>query len=1059
MQVYLNNTLYSKENTFVYEVAEPILIGVKDSSSDNYYINGLPGQSRYIQFSQKGNHKIIIHSKNDETILDIKIVSKKKSKVRDWNNNHMQPNLSNGDFPFIYARHDIAKPESITFKIANQRISRMEKVSWNIGSQVFLGGPSITIDIKDFNEYGKSYSNIEVTAQIISTVTNKAISKKGRNTFVIYNEYEIDKQKGIVRPPVFYNEFVKPISKSINSNSHAYEVSMAIQNIEPENPIFITSKVIEYLNMDSVGRYSEIETCDIEIHPHELKRLNYTIPVSEIKEEDFGFVVHLKGIMGSSRRNSKKVFVSAYFEIIDKIISIAPNTNQPGTVSPMILNHILPLLHGVKSDEPVSIREISEKIKEDIIANPNVLDLQHTKDILNFVNNPNLYIKKSASSNSSFANNQIPCTEDQQGLTDTIGLEEYVCQLVPDGYDWVTVPARIVNAKKGDVILTPSGDTFVGKMMFSVYPPQYYSHCGIMTENYREVRHSTASEDWYVDNLTQDDDGVDANVDGIYADAIRYGWPGTVTQTVSDTYHGEIMTGKQLRHQGVFDYFSDKEYLIKGFSQYNSDYAKEPKVVKPDPFVEAADFITNRDKNVRTILRKIAESAKLIDGHYRFYCYTKADIFFDPQYEITSKAKDTFWVNQNGRNPTKPTVCSSMIWAAIKSISDEDLQIEGNLEPSETNSNSSVFVEIDSLTKDGLYLYSEAERARAAHSLYNQVTSMASQYIKDFGFFGDVANYFENIVLELGNQFCNTFTSDSCGPDSLYSTNWWNPKEGRAVSPDDILNNWDGVRQSGIKYGLYGFNERLLFREECLIRIPKYRWVKVGEKGIVRGIVLDDVGNPVPFVQVNYTNNTHVMTNDKGEFEIRDYACTYELVVYKEIGGIVLTSKEISVEVIGNEIIEGVIVSLHNPNKHRRDVRFEISAKIHDREVVGSHTGVHSIAFKNLYLDLQTPQKQIVKFQAELVEDNEVKGKYEISLTILSDSSVRVDYRVELWEKDCIDLGIWKSCSWDFKKMITGDFIVPKDATDYPYTHSRLSDDGDWIESTFIVHNLQYNGV
>ena len=73
-----------------------------------------------------------------------------------------------------------------------------------------------------------------------------------------------------------------------------------------------------------------------------------------------------------------------------------------------------------------------------------------------------------------------------------------VCQATPETREVVT-PARFLNALKGDVILSPGGNGSIGGLLLQVTPPQHYSHSGIMTRNYDQVTHSTASEDRLMD--------------------------------------------------------------------------------------------------------------------------------------------------------------------------------------------------------------------------------------------------------------------------------------------------------------------------------------------------------------------------------------------------------------------------------------------------------------------------------------------------------------------------------------------------------------------------------
>jgi hypothetical protein len=104
-------------------------------------------------------------------------------------------------------------------------------------------------------------------------------------------------------------------------------------------------------------------------------------------------------------------------------------------------------------------------------------------------------------------------------------------QLVSDGTKvraWK--PAWIANAKRGHLIMVPSnGQGQIGALLESLQPPQHYSHMGIMTRNGTKIRHCTASADW----LKQHANGIlGYPTDGFYERAMRFGWPGTISQTI-----------------------------------------------------------------------------------------------------------------------------------------------------------------------------------------------------------------------------------------------------------------------------------------------------------------------------------------------------------------------------------------------------------------------------------------------------------------------------------------------------------------------------------------------
>lgn len=78
--------------------------------------------------------------------------------------------------------------------------------------------------------------------------------------------------------------------------------------------------------------------------------------------------------------------------------------------------------------------------------------------------------------------------------------------------------------------MVPSdGNGQIGALLESLQPPQHYSHMGIMTRDGTEVRQCTESADWLRKHAVGT---LGYPTDGFYEKAMRFGWPGTITQTV-----------------------------------------------------------------------------------------------------------------------------------------------------------------------------------------------------------------------------------------------------------------------------------------------------------------------------------------------------------------------------------------------------------------------------------------------------------------------------------------------------------------------------------------------
>lgn len=432
--------------------------------------------------------------------------------------------------------------------------------------------------------------------------------------------------------------------------------------------------------------------------------------------------------------------------------------------------------------------------------------------------------------------------------------KQLVCQLT-GATEEVMMPGRFMNARKGDVILSPGGTGLIGMLLRSVDPPQQYSHSGMMTRNYDEVTHSTASEDLILDYIDEN-----APWNGLPENMIKYMWPGVVTQPVEAAVKGEEYTHPE----------TGKKYSISSFSAHavgvtNNDQFMmvPPLVVKPDPLLETAD--------IRAKLHGIADAARAKGyrpggtprSHYRLYCYT------DPTIGQTTKAP----ASAGWAAGTFPSVCSSMVWMACKEKhirleSDQAVVMPSDLEPSNVVAGAAV----SPGTPDGLYAYTATERLAAAQWLYDTIYYMGYD---EAGWFGEAVT---DAADDLASQLCNTFARDDAkGQDSEA---WRQQRDANAVSPDNILW-WDGPEKGGV----YGYSEPLIYREPRKEPYPISQWRKVITRGEIVGTVKFK-GAPVAGANVRIFEGRTDITNSGGAFSLKDVPLgDYSLVAWKVIDG------------------------------------------------------------------------------------------------------------------------------------------------------------------------------
>lgn len=359
------------------------------------------------------------------------------------------------------------------------------------------------------------------------------------------------------------------------------------------------------------------------------------------------------------------------------------------------------------------------------------------------------------------------------------------------------------NAKKGDIILSANCG-MVGDLLRHVSPPQRYSHSGIMVDNWTRLRHSTSSEERYA---------RDANGDGLVPENLKYGWPGVITESIDEAYEGH--------------YLIDPEGEAFLFRSFNPDTiacpvdvaAIYPSIVKPLEEQEQT-LVPRSSQTVRQTLESIAEAAKAINGHYRFFAYTDADLLGRVQGPGSQADSDApAWAKTNGPDAT---VCSQLIWNAAHAVGVqvEDSFVEAGDKPHASGA-----------AKNGLYLYSEGERRTAGDWLYNEVYNKF--YENDaVGWWGRL---FTDAPDDAANQMTNCFAFDWCGsepgmefegePDSKDSERWKNPGQGTAVSPDN-LTQWDAPPG-----GVYGLTENMAYNPGEYFRV--HRWAASAGTGPV----------------------------------------------------------------------------------------------------------------------------------------------------------------------------------------------------------------------------------
>ena len=242
--------------------------------------------------------------------------------------------------------------------------------------------------------------------------------------------------------------------------------------------------------------------------------------------------------------------------------------------------------------------------------------------------------------------------------------EEWACQFT-GAWEERWLSGRMMNARKGDLILAPGGDGMIGGLLAQVDPAQRYAHSLICTRNRTEVSHATASPAWLKASHTGSlwsppFDTEPAPSDGFTPAALKYLWPGGITQTAEEAFAGSEFTapdGARYHIPGLAG---------PGFAKFSGSFEViPPLVVKPHSLQETPRIRADLHRVADIVRSKCVTGGDTAAGrqsqiHYRFLCYTDDGIAtrVDP---ATGAPVGGAPVDASWAAGTDPSVCSSIL--------------------------------------------------------------------------------------------------------------------------------------------------------------------------------------------------------------------------------------------------------------------------------------------------------------------------------------------------------------------------------------------------------------
>lgn len=989
----IKRILVSRTKVYLGESFRVCVKTKKEISGNTIYvmINGAIGHDQYLQYADYcGIRKITINAWNEESVPERHIIEIEVL--------HPPSSLS---FPIIEIKKDLSKHYHIACKIKNAESLKLDGAfyEWQIDMDKHVSKTSdIRLSLEDRLDPGLLYQIFNVKLTVRFPDETKLVAMR---SFTLWNDYTYSKlQRKIILPLTQYDFIAK-------RDKHYLIATVKVKNLE-NVPLFLTGRQIEFLYNDpekiSVPNKEEAIK-PITIKPCSTSEIDCSLLFETYPKDAWGYAVHYHG----ETETGLKVFVSAYFEFLTnhQLIKRVVHPELSKELNKLRINSFKHTPNTFTMEEVGSKISIREGMQTNVIDTLQQGFMYETK------------------------NEGDECLPDQEAP-----LEDMVCQLT-DEWAWVFVPARIMNARKGDTILSPSGTSGpISLVLHNVDPPQNFAHSGIMVQNFYAIRHSTASDDWLQDEDFFAGTAItgDKGTEGLDPERLKYIWPGPITQTVDESFNGRWYDDPEghTRKDGTL-----KAWRIAAFDFYAKDNGNnlivEPMVVKPDALIEAAI------PAVRNLLHLVAEEAKKINGHYRFYCYTDASISLGDQYNAPDR--NGWWASGS-----KPTMCSNFIWLAAKSVIDPLIHLEGPKEITQsadlesTDTAPDVAAKVDDQTIDGLYFYDSTERKKAGEALYKMYYDIAME--KTFWRFGNDAPD------DIASQICNTFASDWSGENAegdhaKDSDNWQETVNGRTVSPADLLL-WDAPKQEGKTImGLYGHAEKLVYRPGRLEWRQVSRWKKVNLNGQLTGqVIRKGIPQAGAFVTAG---GQEILTNGEGRFSLTVKAGRYsvESRIFAD-----------NFEWEGNTPIDvpaggtaDVTIFLNEPPDWFREVSISGIMNIKDEETWADDFATRSKLFKVYRIGAFSTHEQdgwTEKMGGEI--------RVELSISLdwqMIDSSVNVTCNLKLFE------GATENTD-DLDGEKTQTFNIQKDVIDQPcqmFVSNTDENDDDHVDLVLKISN------
>jgi hypothetical protein len=186
------------------------------------------------------------------------------------------------------------------------------------------------------------------------------------------------------------------------------------------------------------------------------------------------------------------------------------------------------------------------------------------------------------------------------------------------------------------------------------------------------------------------------------------------------------------------------------------------------------------------------------------------------------------------------------------------ITLDSDLEPLDKEADAKV----GPTTRDGLYLYTAAERLRAAEWFHDALVNRIKAKMP--GFLGLIGELLTKAEEHISNEILNTFDTDQTQTDDD-NTGCKQQRDTSAVSPDNILF-WDKPKPQ--RRSFYGFAQPLIYRKPRYDVVTVYRWKKVIARGNLSGTVFSPNNTLVDGALAQLTDDMTTHSDANGHYQL-----------------------------------------------------------------------------------------------------------------------------------------------------------------------------------------------